>query len=215
MGRSTRRPWNAEKPQPENPLGCFRGQEISQCAWLLWRPQRVTIQFETGDSVECRGVAGGVADRTAELGRPAKAPAKPWIVVESRCDRQTLVKVPEDRAGGRRRAPRRDLRRDRNLARAADGLHRVTTWTGAAGRCRDGVLTRRNLRRADCVVARIGFNLPARSWRFDGRFERRERIVAVRETDLLASKPDIPGLAGTGPQVFRRRGLDHPADHSW
>jgi hypothetical protein len=29
-------------------------------ASLLWRPQRVTIQFETGDPFACRGVAGGL-----------------------------------------------------------------------------------------------------------------------------------------------------------
>ena len=45
-----------------------RQKEIQDAQEL--RPQRVTIQFETGDPFECRGVAGGVVQRTlAEAAR--------------------------------------------------------------------------------------------------------------------------------------------------
>jgi hypothetical protein len=38
-----------------NPLGRFRGRKISDRACLPWRPQRVTIQFETGGAGGRRG----------------------------------------------------------------------------------------------------------------------------------------------------------------
>jgi hypothetical protein len=49
---------------------------VGKIIMIFWRPQRVTIQFETGNPLRCRGVAGGLKGRRRLPSRRTCARAK-------------------------------------------------------------------------------------------------------------------------------------------